>query len=217
MQGFSACSPVRCNSSLNPSLKPQILALKLKSQPQSSNHSLMAQITALRLKFNPRASKLTKHRSSAPSGPLPLSPSHITYTHIGATGTADHLTLLRLFPSFPFSFLLLFLPLFLTRFFPLSFVPRFSLSFPSFLFAFVSLCLCSFLPSFRCLYSSLHFLLFVSFTKESIGAIEGKQKEMSNVVMSILRDRLGVSPDRSYMFFNDLERKNVGYDLSTFG
>jgi len=52
---------------------------------------------------------------------------------------------------------------------------------------------------------------------DSIGAIEGKQKEMSNAVMSILRDRLGVSPDRSYMFFNDLERKNVGYNLSTFG
>merc|ERR1712189_109555 len=51
---------------------------------------------------------------------------------------------------------------------------------------------------------------------ESIGAIEGKQKEMSKAVMTILKDHLGVSPDRSYMMFNDLERKNVGYNLSTF-
>ena len=36
------------------------------------------------LKLNPRASKLIKHRSSAPSGPLPLSPSHThIYSHRG--------------------------------------------------------------------------------------------------------------------------------------
>ena len=57
----------------------------------------------------------------------------------------------------------------------------------------------------------------IVFSIESIGAIEGKQKDMSKAVMTILRDHLGVSPDRSYMFFNDLERKNVGYNLSTFG
>ena len=71
-------------------------ASRLKSQPHGLNHSHEAQVPLLMLKFNPRASKLTKHRLSAPSGPLPLSPSHITNTHIGATGTADHLTLLRL-------------------------------------------------------------------------------------------------------------------------
>ena len=36
------------------------------------------------LKVKPRASKLTKHRSSAPSGPLPLSLSHThIYSHRG--------------------------------------------------------------------------------------------------------------------------------------
>ena len=35
--------------------------------------------------------------SLAPSGLLPFSPPHLTYTNLGATGTADHLTLLRLF------------------------------------------------------------------------------------------------------------------------
>ena len=35
------------------------------------------------------------HRSFAPLRPLPLSPSYLTYTKLGATGTADHLTLLR--------------------------------------------------------------------------------------------------------------------------
>jgi len=52
---------------------------------------------------------------------------------------------------------------------------------------------------------------------ESIGAIEGKQKEMTNAVMSILRDHLGVSPARSLIFFNDLEGKNVGHNLTTIG
>ena len=57
---------------------------RLKSQPHGSNHSLEAQIPLLMLKFNPRASKLTKHRSSAPLGPLPLSPSHTyIYSHRG--------------------------------------------------------------------------------------------------------------------------------------
>ena len=36
------------------------------------------------LKFKPRTTKLTKHRSSPPSGMLPLSPSHIhIYSHRG--------------------------------------------------------------------------------------------------------------------------------------
>ena len=60
-------------------------------------------------------------------------------------------------------------------------------------------------------------LCFFTLFIESIGAIEGKQKDMSKAVMTILKDHLGVSPDRSYMMFNDLERKNVGYNLSTFG
>ena len=78
---FSVC-PLRLKlqpQGSNHSLEAQITASWLKSQAHGSNHSLEAQIPLLMLKFNPRASKLTKHRSSAPSGPLPISPSH---THI---------------------------------------------------------------------------------------------------------------------------------------
>lgn len=52
---------------------------------------------------------------------------------------------------------------------------------------------------------------------ESIGAIEGKQKDMSKQFMSLVRDQIGVSPERQYIFFCDFERKNVGYNLSSFG
>ena len=68
----------------NPSVFDQITALRLKSQPWGLNHPLEAQITASWLKFKPRASELTKHRSLAPSGPLPLSPTHThIYSHRG--------------------------------------------------------------------------------------------------------------------------------------
>ena len=39
---------------------------------------------------------LAQLRSSAPSGPLPLSPPHLTFTNLKATITADHLILLLL-------------------------------------------------------------------------------------------------------------------------
>ena len=63
----------------------------LYAPPQDPNLSFKAQIPALRLKYQPIASKVTKHK---------YCPSHhhtSTYTHIGASGTADHLTLLQLF------------------------------------------------------------------------------------------------------------------------
>ena len=72
--------------SLKSSLKPRIHtqtqnpALRLNIQPHGPNFSLQAQIVASRLQSQHKASKITKHRSSAPSGPLPLSPSHI-HTH----------------------------------------------------------------------------------------------------------------------------------------
>ena len=67
----------------NHSLEAQFTASMLKSQPKGSIHSVKAQFTVLMLKFKTRASKLTKHRSSAPSGPLPLSPHTHIYSHRG--------------------------------------------------------------------------------------------------------------------------------------
>ena len=84
-----------------------------------SNHSLETQIPVSRLKSNSvghrplRGCCLSNH----------LKP---IYTHIGAMGTADHLTLLRLFLSFFLSFSFLF-PCYLLFFFslfPLTFFPR---------------------------------------------------------------------------------------------
>jgi len=75
----------------NPGLEAQIPTSRHKSQPRGSNSSLEAQIPALWLSSHywcsnskPRSTKLTKHRSSAHSEPLPLSSSHInTYSHRG--------------------------------------------------------------------------------------------------------------------------------------
>ena len=90
---------------LHSCLKAQITYSGLKPKPQASDPSLKgqiihgAQITASRHKFLPQHSNpsleahpstkakipiknLAKHRSSAPSGPLPLSPSHFhIYSH----------------------------------------------------------------------------------------------------------------------------------------
>ena len=82
--------------SSNPSILAQITASRLKSQPQGSNHSLKAQIPILMLKFKPRVSKISKHTSSALRGRCPSYHHTTIYTHIGAMGTADHLTFLRL-------------------------------------------------------------------------------------------------------------------------
>ena len=87
----------------NPSLVAQIQASWLKLQAHGSNHDLEAQITAQRLKSH----YLCSTSSLALQNLLSIGhrllrgrcPSHHhtpTYTHIGATGTADHLTLLRL-------------------------------------------------------------------------------------------------------------------------
>ena len=83
----------------NPSLKGPTPAPWLQPQHHGSNSTLMAPIPSLALGLKSRFNTpiLAKHRSSAPTGPLPLSPSHLTFTNLGATGTADHLTLLRLF------------------------------------------------------------------------------------------------------------------------
>ena len=71
--------------------------MRLKPQPRGSNPSLMAPLLPRGSNPSSNAQILAQHRSSAPLGPLPLSPSHLTFTNLGATGTADHLTLLRLF------------------------------------------------------------------------------------------------------------------------
>ena len=79
--------------------------------------------------------------------------------------------------------------------------------------------------SFSFSLSALHSMLDINwafphtriFFGESIGGIEGKQKDMTKVVMTILREQIGVSPERSLMFFHDLDKKNVGYNLSTVG
>ena len=61
----------------NPSLKAQISATRLKSPPLSSNPSFKDPIPYSRLKWK-------QHRSSAPLGPLPLSPPHtLIYSHRG--------------------------------------------------------------------------------------------------------------------------------------
>ena len=73
------------------------LAMRLQPQPRGSNSSLMAPLLPRGSNPSSNAQILAQHRSSAPSGPLPLSPTHLTFTNLGATGTADHLTLLRLF------------------------------------------------------------------------------------------------------------------------
>ena len=82
-----------------PAMKPQISAMK----PQSSNSSLEAQILVSRLKSQhpgPNPSLEPKKKISIghwpPRGRCPTNHLTPTYTHIGATGTADHLTLLQL-------------------------------------------------------------------------------------------------------------------------
>ena len=65
---------------LNVSFKVIILALRLKSQSRHTD------------KITP----VSQHKSSAPPGPLPHSPSHHSSTNVGATGTTDYLMLLRL-------------------------------------------------------------------------------------------------------------------------
>ena len=100
---------------LSPPLETQNPASRLKIQPggsksslkaqnPASNCSLKAQIQSWSLKFQHWGSNLSLEPSKLLSiGHRPLRgrcPSHhhtSTYTHIGATGTADHLTLLRLF------------------------------------------------------------------------------------------------------------------------
>ena len=76
----------------NPSLEAQIPASKPKSQPRSPNPSLRAQLSA----FNEARNLLSIGHWSL-LGRCPPYHRTSTYTHIGATGTADHLTLLRLF------------------------------------------------------------------------------------------------------------------------
>ena len=116
----------------------QILASRPKSQPKGTDPSLEAQISALKSKSQPRGRMpggggeeegenspyVWKYRSSTPSESLPCSPLNFKHNLLRqGTGTADHLTLLRLFltiqypvclkkihsfPSMP-SFLFLFL------------------------------------------------------------------------------------------------------------
>ena len=70
---------------LNPSLEAQIPALRPKTQPQGPNPSYEAQ---------------SQEEETAPLGPLPCSPLNFKHNLLRqGTGTADHLTLLRLFLS----------------------------------------------------------------------------------------------------------------------
>ena len=77
-------------------LEAQITALKVKSQPWGSNHSPKAQIPLLMLKFKLDTQNLLSIGHRPLRGRCPSHHHTSTYTHIGATGTADHLTLLRL-------------------------------------------------------------------------------------------------------------------------
>merc|ERR1712121_624089 len=68
----------------NPSLEAQIPASRPKSQPRGSNSSLELQ-NLLSIGHRLLRGRCPSHHHTP------------TYTHIAATGTADHLTLLRLF------------------------------------------------------------------------------------------------------------------------
>ena len=97
-------------------LKAQMLSSRQKSQPQGPNPSLKAQIPATKPKSLPNSSPMAyvsaqgsnpsckkekfpnvwKHSSWAPPGPLPCSLPQLQSQLRQGTGTADHLTLLRL-------------------------------------------------------------------------------------------------------------------------
>ena len=83
----------------NSSLKAQILLLfsRLKSQPSGSTPHLQAQIPASRPQFQPPGSNKNSIGHRLLRGRCPSQHLTPSYTHLGATGTADHLTLLRLF------------------------------------------------------------------------------------------------------------------------
>ncbi|KAL7863616.1 hypothetical protein SRHO_G00126000 [Serrasalmus rhombeus] len=52
----------------------------------------------------------------------------------------------------------------------------------------------------------------------SIGKIGGPQnKQYSKLLMGILNKHLGISPDRIYINFFDMEAANVAWNNSTFG
>ncbi|KAL0974055.1 hypothetical protein UPYG_G00214800 [Umbra pygmaea] len=51
----------------------------------------------------------------------------------------------------------------------------------------------------------------------SIGKIEGAQKQYSKLLCGLLNKHLGVSPDRIYVNFFDMEAANVAWNNSTFG
>ena len=96
------CCTIR-DSHKDLSIKVKILTSRLKSQHQGSNHSLKAQTAALRLKSHHWClNSILELQNSLSIGHRPhwgRCPSYHhtpTYIHIGATGTADHLTLLRL-------------------------------------------------------------------------------------------------------------------------
>ena len=78
-------------SGSNSSLEAGTAAPRLQPQPRGSNPSLMTPLQPRGSNSSLNAQILAQHRSSAPLGPLPLSPSHLTYPNLGATGIADHL------------------------------------------------------------------------------------------------------------------------------
>uniref|UniRef100_A0A8C7VX98 Macrophage migration inhibitory factor n=1 Tax=Oncorhynchus mykiss TaxID=8022 RepID=A0A8C7VX98_ONCMY len=51
----------------------------------------------------------------------------------------------------------------------------------------------------------------------SIGKIEGAQKQYSKLLCGLLNKHLGISPDRIYVNFFDVEAANVAWNNSTFG
>ena len=82
----------------NPRLEAQIPVSRLKSHPRGSNHHLQAPIPASRPQFQPPGSNKNSIGHRLLRGRCPSHHLTPSYTHIGATGTADHLTLLRLSP-----------------------------------------------------------------------------------------------------------------------
>ena len=77
--------------------------MRLKSQPCGANPHLQAQIPASRPQFQPPGSNKNSIGHRLLRGRCPSHHLTPSYTHLGATGTADHLTLLRLFFFFFFS------------------------------------------------------------------------------------------------------------------
>ncbi|XP_074530453.1 macrophage migration inhibitory factor [Halichoeres trimaculatus] len=51
----------------------------------------------------------------------------------------------------------------------------------------------------------------------SIGKISGAQKKYSQLVCGLLNKHLGISPDRIYINFTDMDAANVGWNNTTFG